>query len=159
MKREFKRELAGRNGQTIRFLPQLRTTEKKIAPAFQAAFHYTAGRLEQRITPRLTLYSEFETHNFERRPLDGKTAEQRLERWRGGYTGDFKRGYLQVNSSHLNLLIGRDWLFWGASRHKTVGISDNSPPFDQIRLTGKLGKRFKATAFTTQLDSTWYDGR
>ena len=157
LKREFKRELAGRNGQTIRFLPQLRTTEKKIAPAFQAAFHYTAGRLEQRIAPRLTLYSEFETHNFEHRPLDGKTAEQRFERWRGDYTGDFKRGYLQVNGSHLNLLIGRDWLFWGASRHKTVGISDNSPSFDQIRLTGKLGKRFKATAFTAQLDSTWYD--
>ena len=157
LKRAFRRELAGSTGQTMRFLPQLRATEQKIAPALAAAFHYTAGNLENRIAPRLTLYSELETHNFESRPLDGKSAEQRLERWRGGYTFDFKRSYLQVNGSHLNLLVGRDSTFWGASRHKTVGISDNSPPFDQIRLTATLGKRFKATAFTTQLDSTWYD--
>ena len=157
LKRAFSRELAGRTGQMIRLLPQLRATEKKIAPALEAAFHYTAGSLEHRIAPRLTLYSEFETHNFARRPLDGKTAEQRLEQWRGGYTGDFKRSYLQINSAYLNLLVGRDWIFWGASQHKTVGISDNSPPFDQVRLTATLGKRFKATAFTTQLDSTWYD--
>ena len=61
---------------------------------------------------------------------------------------DFKRSYLQVNGAHLNLLVGRDWLFWGASRYKTVGISDNSPAFDQVRLTGTFGKRLKATAFT-----------
>ena len=157
LKRAFRKELAVSTGQTLRFLPQLRATEQKIAPALETAFHYTAGGLEDQIARRFVLYSEFETHNFESRPLDGKTAEQRFEQWRGGYTGDFKRSYLQVNSSHLNLLVGRDWVFWGASRHKTVGISDNSPPFDQIRLTAKLGKRFKATAFTTQLDSTWYD--
>ncbi len=157
LKRAFRRELAGGTGHALRFLPQLRATEKKIAPALETAFHYTAGNLENRIAPRFVLYSEFETHNFERRAPDGKTAEQRLERWRGGYIGDFKRSYLQVNSSHLNLLVGRDWIYWGASRHQTVGISDNSPPFDQIRLTAMLGKRFKATAFTTQLDSTWYD--
>ncbi len=157
LKRAFYRELTGSTGHAMRFLPQLRATEQKTAPALEAAFHYTAGNLEDRIAPRLTLYSEFETQNFESRALEGKTAEQRLEQWRGGYTGDFKRSYLQVNNSHLNLLVGRDWTFWGASRHKTVGISDNSPPFDQIRLTAMLGKRFKATAFTTQLDSTWYD--
>ena len=157
LKREFRRELASRNGRTIDFLPQLRATEKKIAPALETAFHWTAGTLKQRAAPRLVLYSEFEAHNFENRPLDGKTAGQRLERWRGGYTMDFKRSYLQVNGAHLNLLVGRDWLYWGASRYKTVGISDNSPPFDQVRLTGTFGKRLKATAFTTQLDSTWYD--
>ena len=157
LKRAFDRELTGNTGQRMRFLPQLRATEQKIAPALEAAFHYTAGHLEHRIAPRLTLYSEFETHNFARRPLAGKTAEQRLEQWRGGYTGNFKRSYLQINSAYLNLLVGRDWTFWGASRHKTIGISDNSPPFDQVRLTATLGKRFKATAFTTQLDSTWYD--
>ena len=157
LKRAFRREFTGSTGQAMRFLPQLRATEQKIAPALEAAFHYTAGSLENRIAPRLVLYSEFETHNFESPALDGKTAEQRLEQWRGGYTGAFKRSYLQINGSHLNLLVGRDWTFWGASRHKTVGISDNSPPFDQIRFTTLLGKRFKATAFTTQLDSTWYD--
>ena len=157
LKREFTKERMHGEGRSIRFFPQLRATEKKIAPAFETGFHYTLGKLEKRTAPRLVLYSEFEAHNFESPPLAGKTAEQRLERWRGGYTGDFKRGYLQINSAHLNLLVGRDWLYWGASDHKTVGISDNSPPFDQVRLTGRLGKRLKATAFTAQLDSTWYD--
>ena len=157
LKRAFHKELAGSEDRRIDFFPQLRATEEKIAPALEAAFHWTAGQLKQRKAPRLTLYSEFEAQNFESRPLDGKTAGQRLERWRGDYTMDFKRSYLQVHSTHLNLLVGRDWLFWGASRYKTVGISDNSPAFDQVRLTGTFGKRLKATAFTTQLDSTWYD--
>ena len=157
LKRAFRMELASREGRLIDFFPQLRATEKKIAPALAAAFHWTAGQLKERKAPRLALYSEFEAHNFESRPLDGKTAGQRLERWRGEYTMDFKRSYLQVNGAHLNLLVGRDWLFWGASRYKTVGISDNSPAFDQVRLTGTFGKRLKATAFTTQLDSTWFD--
>ena len=157
LKRAFRRELAGSNGRIIDFLPQFRATEKKIAPALEAAFHWTAGTLKQQATPRLALYSEFEAHNFESRPLDGKTAGQRLERWRGEYTMDFKRSYVQVHGAHLNLLVGRDWVFWGASPYKTVGISDHSPAFDQVRLTGTFGKRLKATAFTTQLDSTWYD--
>lgn len=157
LKQEFAKELTRDEGWRIRFLPQLRATEEKVAPALESGLHYTLGKLEQSTVPRLTLYSEFEGHNFESPPLDGKTAEQRVERWRGGYTGNFKRGYLQVNSTHLNLLIGRDWLFWGASPDKTVGISDNSPPFDQVRLTGTFGKRLKATAFTAQLDSKWYD--
>ena len=91
--------------------------------------------------------------------LTQKPLNQRFEPWHRarGYIIDFKRSYLQINSAHLDLLVGRDWLFWGASPFKTVGISDNSPPFDQIRLTGRLGKKFKATAFTMQLNSTWYD--
>ena len=159
LKREFRSEIAGEHGLAIAALPQLRATEEKIAPAIESAFQYTLGNLEQRTVPRLTLYSEFEGQNFESRPLDGKTAEQRFEPWHRarGYIIDFKRSYLQVNSTHLNLVVGRDWLFWGASPYKSVGISDNSPPFDQVRLTGKLGKKLKATAFTTQLDSTWYD--
>ena len=159
LKREFQSEIAGEHGLAITAFPQLRATEEKIAPAIESAFQYTLGNLEKGTVPRVTLYSEFEGQNFESRPLDGKTAEQRFEPWHRarGYIIDFKRSYLQVNSAHLNLLVGRDWLFWGASPHKTVGISDHSPPFDQVRLTAKLGKKLKATAFTTQLDSTWYD--
>ena len=159
LKREFREEIAGTQGLAINALPQLRATTEKIAPAIESAFQYTIGKVDRRAAPRLTLYSEFEGQNFERRPLDGKTAEQRFEPWHRarGYIIDFKRSYGQINSRHLDLLVGRDWLVWGASRFKTVGISDNSPPFDQIRLTGRLGKRLKATAFTTQLNSTWYD--
>ena len=157
LKREFRQETAGDRGLAIAAFPQLRATEKKIRPAFEGAFHYTLGNLERGTAPRLVLYSEFEGHNFESPSLDGKTAGQRLQRWKGGYTNDFKRSYLQVNSTHLDLFVGRDWIFWGASPYKTVGISDNSPPFDQVRLTGRLGSKLKATAFTVQLDSIWYD--
>ena len=159
LKRESRQERAGARGLAIKAFPELRATAEKIAPAIESAFQYTIGKVDRRAAPRLTFYSEFEGQNFESRPLDGKTAEQRFEPWHRarGYIIDFKRSYLQINSRHLDLLVGRDWLFWGASRFKTVGISDNSPPFDQIRLTGRLGKRLKATAFTTQLNSTWYD--
>ena len=159
LKREFRSEIAGEHGLTLTASPQLRATPEKIAPALESAFQYTLGNIEKGSVPRVTLYSEFEGQNFESRPLDAKTAEQRYEPWQRarGYIIDFKRSYLQVNSTHLNLLVGRDWLFWGASPSKSVGISDNSPPFDQVRLTAKLGKKLKATAFTTQLNSTWYD--
>ena len=159
LKREFRREITEARGVTIRALPQLRATDEKIAPALESAVQYTIGTVDKRAAPRLTFYSEFEGQNFESRPLDGKTAEQRFEPWHRarGYIIDFKRSYLQINGTHLDLLVGRDWLFWGASPSKTAGISDNSPPFDQIRLTGRLGKRLKATAFTTQLNATWYD--
>ena len=157
LKQAFARELSGDVGAGLRVLPQIRATETKAAPAVEEAFHYTLGALESRRAPRLLFYSEFEAHNFESRPLDGGTAEQRVERWRGGYTMDFKRGYLQHSSEYLDVLVGRDWIFWGASPDKTIGISDNSPPFDQVRLTAKFGERLKATAFTVQLDSTWFD--
>ena len=138
--------------------PALRATTEKIAPALEGAFHYQHGNL--------TLYTECEAHNFDEpyRPdnflyppaAKGKSAEQRLERWRGGYTGNVKRGYVQINAGQFNVLMGRDAIFWGASPQTSVGISDNSPPFDQVRLTGTFG-RFKATAFTAQLDATWND--
>ena len=143
---------------TTLIFPELRATTEKIAPALEGAFHYQHGHL--------TLYTECEAHNFEEpyRPdnflyppaAKGKSAEQRLERWRGGYTGNVKRGYVQINAGQFNVLMGRDAIFWGASPQTSVGISDNSPPFDQVRLTGTFGK-FKATAFTTQLDATWND--
>ena len=118
LKREFRSEIAGKHGLAIEAFPQLRATEKKIAPAIESAFHYTLGNLNDSRIPRLTLYSEFEGQNFESRPLDGKTAEQRFEPWHRarGYIIDFKRSYLQLNSTHLNLVVGRDWIFWGASR-------------------------------------------
>ena len=74
LKREFTKERLHGEGRSIQFFPQLRATEKKIAPAFETGFHYTLGKLEQSTAPRLTFYSEFEAHNFESPPLTGKTA-------------------------------------------------------------------------------------
>ncbi len=183
LKREFRSELARIHPQDshlvskqktdIRIQPELRGTNKEIAPALQSGFHYGIGNNKN----RLTIYTELEFSNFEQGPdfIESfflpdpppllKSADQRFERWRGDYVVDFKRSYLQYHlmpfgDAELDLLIGRDFVFWGGSPDKSVGISDNSPPFELIRLTGtfpcKIGA-LKATAFSAQLNSTWYD--
>ena len=174
LKREFRFELARTKQKTdIRIQPEIRFAEKKIAPALQSALHYAVGNNKH----RLTVYSELEFSNFEQGqdflesfflpdpPPLLKSADQRFEKWRGDYVVDVKRSYLQYHlmlfgDASLDLLVGRDFVFWGASPDKSVGISDNSPPFELIRLTGtfpcKIGT-LKATAFSAQLNSTWYD--
>ena len=183
LKREFRAELAQTHAQNshqtskqktnIRIQPELRGANKEIAPALQSGFHYAVGNSKN----RLTVYTELEFSNFEQGydfvesfflpdpPPLLKSADQRYEKWRGDYVVDFKRGYLQYHlmtfgDAELNLLVGRDFVFWGGSPNKSVGISDNSPPFELIRLTGtfpcKIGT-LKATAFSAQLNSTWFD--
>lgn len=183
LKREFYSELTHldiiNNGSTtiqksdLRVDGQIRGTDDSIAPGLQTGFHYTVGNRGN----RLTVYSELEVSNFEqgqnflesfylpRPPVLLKSANQRYERWHADYVVDFKRSYLQYSISafektEFNLLVGRDYIYWGGSPYKSVGISDNSPPFELIRLTGtipcKLGT-LKATAFSAQLNSTWYD--
>lgn len=157
----------------IRIEAQLRGANEEIAPALQTGIHYSIGNDRN----RLTFYSELEVSNFEqgqdfvesyflpKPPAHLKSADQRYERWHDGYVVDFKRSYLQydllaIGDAKFDLLIGRDYIFWGGSLDKSVGISDNSPPFELIRLTGsfpcKIGT-LKTTAFSAQLDSTWYD--
>ena len=122
----------------------------KLRPAFEGAFSYGAGEW-------MTFYQEFEVSNTPGKyPIHGKTASQRLRPWRGDFAADFKRVYLRFPISEFELLIGRDQLFWGTGFRGAVGISDNSPPFDLILLTGTFG-RIRGTSFTAQLDQTWHD--
>lgn len=174
LKREFHFELARTKQKTdVRIQPELRFADKKIAPALQSGFHYAAGNSKH----RLTVHSELELSNFEQGPdfVESfflpdpppllKSADQRFEKWHWDYVVDFKRSYLQYQfapfgDAELDLLVGRDFVFWGASLNKSIGISDNSPPFELIRLSGtfpcKIGT-LKATAFSAQLNSTWFD--
>lgn len=179
LKREFRFELAQIHPQAskqktdLRIQPELRIANKEIAPALQSGFHYTVGDDKN----QLTIYAELEVSNFEQGPdfIESfflpdpppllKTADQRFERWHADYVVDFKRSYLQYylkpfGDAEVDLLVGRDFVFWGASTDKSVGISDNSPPFELVRLTGtfpcKIGT-LKATAFSAQLNATWFD--
>ena len=158
LRHEFSRELAYLSGEKHkgglhgRSALQLRSTRdsSKLRPAFEGAFYYDADG-------RMTLYQEFEVANLpDKYPLQGKTASKRLKMWRGDFTADFKRVYLRVPISKFELLIGRDQLFWGTGFRGAVGISDNSPPFDLVLLTGKFDK-IRGTSFTAQLDQTWHD--
>lgn len=183
LKSEFNNELThiniiNRKSATIqkselRIDGQIRGTDESIAPGLQTGFHYSVGNRGN----RLTVYSELEVSTFEQSqnfiqsfflpkpPILLKSADQRYKRWHADYVVDFKRSYLQYSisafeNSEFNLLVGRDYIYWGGSPYKSVGISDNSPPFELIRLTGiipcKIGL-LKATSFSAQLNSTWYD--
>lgn len=158
LKREFARELGilskQKTGHQLRMrgAVQLRTprTYSRISPAYEGAFHYDVGR-------RITLYQEFEVGKFaEKYPIESKSASRRIKSWHSGYTADFKRVYLRFPVSQIDVKIGRDQIFWGTGFRGAVGISDNSPPFDLILLTGRFG-RVKGTAFTAQLDQMWHD--
>ncbi len=179
LKREFQVEILRLNEQTskqktyIRLQPELRGANEEIAPALHSGLHYSIGNRRN----NLTIYSELEFTNFEQGPdfVESyflpepppllKSADQRYERWRGDYVVDFKRSYLQYHmmpfgDAELDILVGRDFVFWGAGSDKSVGISDNSPPFELIRLVGtfpcKIGT-LKVTVFSAQLDATWFD--
>lgn len=183
LKRAFHYELAHKNhidSQNILFQktvvniqPEIRAANEEIAPALQSGLHFSIGSRSH----RLNAYSALEISNFEQGqdfveshylpgpPPNLKSADQRYEKWHWDYVVDFKRGYLQYNLSftdnaEINLLFGRDYVYWGASPIKSVGISDNSPSFELVRLTGiipcKIGT-LKVAAFSAQLNSTWFD--
>lgn len=158
LKREFKRELAilseGEGGHRLRMrgAVQLRTprTDSKISPGYEGAFYYDAGK-------RITLYKEFEVGKFpEKYTIETTSASRRIKSWHSDYAADFKRVYVRFPVSKFELLIGREQIFWGTGIRGAVGISDNSPPFDLLLLTGQFG-RVKGTAFTAQLDQLWHD--
>ena len=155
---EFAPELALLSGQDdggglrARGTIQLRSRRdsSELGPVYEGAIIYDAGAW-------MTLYQEFEVANLpEKYPIHGKTASKRLKSWRGDFSADFKRVYLRFPISKFELLIGRDQLFWGTGFRGAVGISDNSPPFDLILLTGKFGK-IRGTSFAAQLDQIWHD--
>ena len=179
LKREFKAELLERykfdtdNGYKqktdIRIQSESREANSEIALALQSGLHYAIGNNRSQIT----FYTELEVADSEpgtdyvesyflpdAAPLE-KTADQRYEKWHRDYVVDFKRSYLQYQfaafgDAEFDILIGRDYVYWGTSPEKSVSISDNSPPFELVRFTAKIGT-LKATAFTSQLNSTWYD--
>ena len=131
---------------------QLRSRQGRhqIFPAYEGACSYHFGR-------QLTLYQAFEIQDsFEKYPDQGETASKRLNLWRWNYTTEFKRVYLRFPISKFEVLIGRHPIFWGTGFRGAVGISDNSPPFDLVLLTGVFGK-IKGTAFAAQLDQIWHD--
>ncbi|MDE0298823.1 MAG: hypothetical protein OXN17_09340 [Candidatus Poribacteria bacterium] len=158
LEREFAPELDRMSGQDdaggfrARGAIQLRSTRdnSEIGPAYEGAFSYDAGGW-------MTFYQEFEVADFpEKYPLHGSTASKYLKPWRGDFTADFKRVFLRFPISRFEMLVGRDQLFWGTGFRGAVGISDESPPFNLILLTGRFGK-IRGLSFTAQLDQIWHD--
>ena len=156
--KEFKHELRSLSNDSYQTRLRTRTalqfrsrqSDTELAPALEGAFYYD-------INQALTLYQEFELSRFPYQDsLAGKTASKRLKPWKKDFAADFKRIYLSFPIHKFQILIGRNQLFWGTGFRGSVGISNNSPPFDLVLLSGKFGK-IKGTAFTAQLDHMWHD--
>ena len=183
LKRQFRADLSERHKTDtdknywqkadIRIQPELREFNNENTPALQSGLHYAIGNNRSQIT----FYTELEVADSEpgmdyvesyflpdAAPLQryhNLAADQRYEKWHWDYVVDFKRSYLQYQfaafgDAEFDILIGRDYVYWGTSPEKSVSISDNSPPFELVRFTAKIGD-LKATAWTSQLNSTWYD--
>ncbi|HIM11292.1 TPA: hypothetical protein EYM26_10855 [Candidatus Poribacteria bacterium] len=128
----------------------------KIAPSYQQALLYQFGQ-------KIIIYQELEIDNLFNRtehatkyPAQGSTAEKRINQWQGNYTADFKRVYLDIPVAEgTSLTVGRDQIFWGTGRRHSVGISDNSPPFDLILISSNFSS-VRGTAFISKLDRMWH---
>ena len=132
------------------------TESPKIAPSYQQALLY-------QLSPKVIIYQELEVDNLfnhaksaTKYPTQGSTAGKRINQWQGDYTADFKRAYLDIPvTKGTNLIIGRNQIFWGTGRRHSVGISDNSPPFDLIFISSNFSS-VRGTAFISKLDRMWH---
>ncbi len=80
----------------------------------------------------------------------------------GGTEGELIAGYGLLNAGNVELVIGREPLWWGPGYHGSMLLTNNARPFDMIRITSQqpfilpwvfkgLGG-LKPTLFVTQLE-------
>ncbi|OGC79756.1 MAG: hypothetical protein A2W07_02875 [candidate division Zixibacteria bacterium RBG_16_43_9] len=73
------------------------------------------------------------------------------QKWKGDLTGVFDQGYIKGNFKYFEFQWGRDYLRWGPGSRDYLLLSGFSPPFDMLKLTGKIGV-FRFDFFATGLD-------
>ena len=73
------------------------------------------------------------------------------QKWKGDLTGIFDQGYIKGNFKYFEFQWGRDYLRWGPGSRDYLLLSGFSPPFDMLKLTGKIGV-FRFDFFATGLD-------
>jgi hypothetical protein len=86
--------------------------------------------------------------------IDTKAKKERRywgRKWKGDLTGVLDMAYAQIDLKYFYLLLGRDHLRWGPGEKDVLLLTDQIPPFDMLKLEGKLGS-FKFVYFTTVLD-------
>lgn len=89
--------------------------------------------------------------------IDTKAEKERRYRgrkWKKDLTGVLDMAYAQIDLKFFYFLLGRDHLRWGPGKEDVLLLSDLVPPFDMLKLEGKLGS-FKFIYFTTVLDRIW----
>ena len=89
--------------------------------------------------------------------IDTKAEKERRywgRKWKKDLTGVLDNAYAQIDLKYLYLLLGRDHLRWGPGKEDVLLLSDQIPPFDMIKMEGKLGS-FKLVWFATVLDQVY----
>jgi hypothetical protein len=89
--------------------------------------------------------------------IDTKAEKERRYRgreWKGDLTGVLDMAYAQIDLKYFHLLLGRDHLRWGPGRKDVLLLTDQIPPFDMLKLEGRLGS-FRFVYFATVLDQVW----
>ncbi|HZX47604.1 MAG TPA: capsule assembly Wzi family protein [Nitrospirota bacterium] len=82
--------------------------------------------------------------------------------WNGGGDGEVLTGYGLLNAANIELVIGREPLWWGPGYHGSFLLTNNARPFGMVRITSQspfilpwifrgLGE-LKPTLFVTQLE-------
>jgi Capsule assembly protein Wzi len=136
---EFKSELAGLG---------VRAPGDAVAPGFVSFTPVDRLQLSSRWTNHTQSMVNEQGRTFQKWLSGGPTFESRLQ------LGDFltfylqpeltwseddaaarlASGYVKLTLWNVELLVGRDSLFWGPGYHNGLMISNNAQPLDQIRL-------------------------
>lgn len=115
------------------------------------------GRLQAKFDAALEFDKRFVLKD--RVIIDTRAEKERRywgRKWKKDLTGVFDEAYAQVDLKYFYLLLGRDHLRWGPGKEDVLLLSDLIPPFDMLKLEGKLGS-LKFIYFTTVLDQIWVE--
>ena len=115
------------------------------------------GRLKTRFETSLQFDKKFVLK--ERVVIDTKAEKERRYKgreWKNHLTGVLDEAYANIDMKYFQLLLGRDHIRWGPGKDDVLLLSDQIPPFDMIKMEGRLGS-FKLIYFATALDDWIYD--
>ena len=110
------------------------------------------GRLQARFETSLQFDKKFVLKD--RVVIDTKAEKERSYKgreWKNDLTGVLDEAYANIDLRYFHLLLGRDHIRWGPGREDVLLLSDQIPPFDMIKIEGRVGS-FKLIYFATLLD-------
>ncbi|MCK4404873.1 MAG: hypothetical protein KAW02_07255, partial [candidate division Zixibacteria bacterium] len=128
-----------------------------VAHATLAEGDSSYGRLQTRFEVSLQLNQKFVLKD--RVVIDTKAERERRYKgseWKNHLTGVLDEAYAKVDFRYFHLLLGRDHIRWGPGREDVLLLSDQIPPFDMIKIEGRVGS-FKLIYFATALNDWIYD--
>jgi len=134
----------------------LRYGTSPIAHVTLAEGDSSYARLQTRFETSLQFDKKFVLKD--RVVIDTKAEKERRYKgreWKNDLTGVLDEAYANIDFRYFHLLLGRDHLRWGPGKEDVLLLSDRIPPFDMIKIEGRVGS-FKLIYFATALDDWIY---